>query len=91
MSGKSYDHPVINEAAETAFNYEPCTVRIQRLADTNAQLRKENEHLCDGVKDQIDRLRALEIILADVGEFGVAGPIQGIADTLTDLLEGKDA
>lgn len=63
MSGKGYDHPVINEAAETAFHYESCTVRIQRLADTNAQLRAENDRLRreimatrDRVADELERI-----------------------------------
>lgn len=56
MSGKGYDHPVINEAAETAFHYESCTVRIQRLADTNAQLRAENERLRREIMATRDRV-----------------------------------
>lgn len=51
-------------------------------------MARELLRLRDGVKEQVDHLRALEMALAHLGVPGVAGPVQDIADALTELLEG---
>lgn len=48
-------------------------------------------YLRDGIREQVDHLRALEMALSLQGQFGVAGPVQGIADALTELIEQEGA
>ena len=51
---------------------------------------RELLHLRDVVKEQIDHLRALVMALELVGQLGAAGPVQDIADTLTELIKQED-
>ena len=60
------------------------------LAALAPDMARELLHLRDVIKEQIDHLRALVMALETVGQLGAAGPVQGIADTLTELIKQED-
>lgn len=65
-------------------NFDPHLVALA------PDMARELLHLRDGIKEQIDHLRALVMALETVGQLGAAGPVQGIADTLTELIKQED-
>lgn len=88
MSEPVYDYYATRIVQDLEDDLYESKERIQRLRRWNDTLADENERLRDGIKEQVDHLRALEMALAIQGQLGVAGPVQGIAKALTELLDG---